>query len=265
MAMVVSLASGIAMGIFKAMGTSHVHIFEATLPNRSISAPQIPSDALTALNAVFDMFWIVRSYYYQALNDFWPSHTIWNLSLIYQQSWTVYFLMIILPYTRISWHRQFLALFALGSWWMNSWGYYSASALLLADYVIHPELRKRMGDDMSITENGTVPHAVLPIIMITLGWAMKVVWAAFPQHIDAELVLHPYLDLAENTTRAQFAVADPYPRLDNYLVIFGILLLMETSSRLRNALSAKWLVFLGVRSLSMSTLWYLMHIARPIR
>ena len=253
MVIVVSLASAMVIGIFQGIGTSYVQTFGVTLPNTSVSAPRLPDDALTALNSIFDAFWVVRSYYYQALNDFWPSRTIWNVSLIYQQSWTVYFLMIILPYTRISWHRQFLTLFGLGSWWMNSWGYYCASALLLADYAINPELRKRMGNGLNVTKKLTVPHNVLPIMMITLGWSMKFLWTALPQHIDAELMLHPYLDLAENTSRAQFAAADPYPRLDNYLVIFGVLLMMETNSRLRDALSAKWLVFLGVRSLSMCT------------
>ncbi|KAK4542403.1 hypothetical protein LTR36_006860 [Oleoguttula mirabilis] len=251
MSIAVALASGIASGIFKGLGTSYVHTFKQVLPNNSIVAPDTPNNALTALNAMFDLFWVVRSYFYQAANDFWPSQTIWSLSLIYQQSWTIYFLMLILPYTRASWHWQFIAMFAFGSFWMNSWGWYDASALLLADYVINPKLRVRLDEGLSITKEWKLPLALPGAAMMIAGLAMKYMWTAFPRYMDAELVLHPYLDLAENTTRAQFAAADPYPRLDNYLVIFGALLMVETTPQIKKLLSARWLVALGRRSLSL--------------
>ncbi|KAK5126406.1 hypothetical protein LTR85_010642 [Meristemomyces frigidus] len=247
----VALASGIASGIFKGLGTSYLHTFKQVLPNNSIAVSERPNDALTALNAMFDLFWVVRSYFYQAANDFWPTQTIWNLSLIYQQSWTVYFLMLILPYTRASWHWQFIAMFAFGSFWMDSWGWYDASALLLADYVINPKLRVQLEEGLKITEDWKLPLALPGALMAVAGFAMKYLWTAFPQYIDEELVLHPYLDLAENTTRGQFASADPYPRLDNYLVIFGVLLIVETTPQIKELLSARWLVSLGKRSLSL--------------
>ena len=253
------VACGLAYGIFGGIGTSYIHTFQDVLPNHSISALQVPDSALTGLNAMFDMFWVVRSYYYQAANDFWPSQSVWMVSLIYQQSWTVYFLMIILPYTRTSWHWQFLALFGLGSFWMDSWGWYDASALLLADYVINPALRSRLDEGLVISDEWKIPCVIPGVAMTGIGLAMKYVWTAFPQYIDEELVLHPFLDLSENTSRAAFAAADPYPRIDNWLVIFGILLLMETTVRLRDLLSVEWLVELGRRSLSKSTLSHRHH------
>jgi hypothetical protein len=254
MSLAVGLASGIVSGILKAVGVSHIDTFKIVLPNNSITTPKFPDDALTAWNSMFDMFWVVRSYYYQAANHFWPTATIWNLSLIYQQSWTVYFLEIILPFTRATWHFAALLLFAAGSFWMCSWGWYDATALLLADYSITPKLRMRLDEGLTLSGDWRVPFAVPAAVMILVGFAMKFVWAVFPQYIDKELVLHPFLDLSENTTRAEFAAADPYPRLDNYLVIFGVLLLVETTVQLRNVLSARWLVGLGKRSLSKSPL-----------
>lgn len=250
MAIGVALASGIASGIFKALGTSYVQTFKHVLPNDSIAVPTTPKDGLIALNAMFDLFWVVRSYFYQAANDFWPTQTIWALSLIYQQSWTVYFLMLIFPYSRASWHWQFIAMFAFGSFWMDSWGWYDASALLLADYVINPKLRVRLEEGLRITEDWKIPLFLPGAAMTVAGLAMKYLWTAFPQHVNAELVLHPYLDLAENTTRAEFAIADPYPRVDNYLVIFGLMLIIETTPQVKDLLSANWLVSLGKRSLS---------------
>lgn len=251
MSLAVGLASGIASGIFRGLGTDYILEFQDLLPNRSINAPRIPNNGLTALNSMFDMFWVVRVYYYQAANRFWPSMTIWNLSLIYQQSWTVYFLMLLLPYTREGWHIQGLCLFALGSFWMNSWGWYDATALLLADYVITAKLKTHLQEGLKIGEYWKLPFAVPAVLMAASGIAFKYCWTIFPQYTNKMLVLHPYLDLAENTSRASFVGADPfYPRLDDYLVIFGLLLLVETTTWTRKWLAAKWLVWLGKRSLS---------------
>lgn len=250
MPIAVGLASCIASCIFIGTGTAYVNKFNDVLPNNSISTPGTANNGLTVLNAAFDMFWVVRNYYYQAANDFWPSRTIWNVSLMYQQSWTVYFLMIILPYTRASWHFEGLAVFAFGSFWMCSWGWYDASALLLADYVTNAELRPRLEAGLKITDDWKLPPAISAALMTAVGVAMKYCWTAFPQYVNEELVLHPYLDLSELTTRGEFVAADPYPRLDNYLVIFGVLLFVETSAHMQSLLSAKWLVCLGRRSFS---------------
>ena len=126
--LVLTIACAIVFGVFGGIGVSYIRQFEEVLPNASITAPESPNNALTGLNAIFDQFWIVRSYYYQAANDFWPSGTVWMISLIFQQSWTIYFLMVILPFTRATWHWQFLALFALGSFWMNTCLLYTSDA-----------------------------------------------------------------------------------------------------------------------------------------
>ncbi|KAI7369275.1 hypothetical protein KC354_g2062 [Hortaea werneckii] len=248
--LVLTIACAIVFGVFGGIGVSYIRQFEKVLPNASITAPESPNNALTGLNAIFDQFWIVRSYYYQAANDFWPSGTVWMISLIFQQSWTIYFLMVILPFTRATWHWQFLTLFALGSFWMNTWGWYDASALLLADYLINPVLRARLDSGLEINEDWRIPYAAPGAAMMVAGFAMKYTWTVLPQYIDKELALHPFLDLAENTSRAQFAAADPYPRLDNFLVIFGVLLIVETTPKACTCLSARWLVQLGRRSLS---------------
>ena len=138
------LSSSIVYGVFGGIGTKYIEHFAEILPNKHMEAPQVPENGLVALNAIFEVFWVVRDYYTQAANTFWPTHTVWNLSLIFNQSWTVYFLMVILPYTRPGWHTGALALFSLGSFWTCSWGWYSAAALLLADYTTDSTLRLRL-------------------------------------------------------------------------------------------------------------------------
>jgi hypothetical protein len=252
MALLISLSCGLAFGIFGGLGTAYIEQFKEILPNQQITAPEIPENGLVALNAMFNVFWVVRDFYSQAANSFWPTQTLWNLSLIFYQSWTVYFLMIILPYTRPSWHAGALALFALGSFWVCSWGWYSAAALLLADYVKSSTLRLRLDEGLTIHKRleWKLPYSFVGGIMMMAGFALKFTWAVLPQYYNKELVLRPFLHLSEKNSVAGFAAADPYARLDNFLVIFGILLLSETNALVRRCLSCRPLVILGKRSMS---------------
>ncbi|KAF2166637.1 hypothetical protein M409DRAFT_66625 [Zasmidium cellare ATCC 36951] len=251
------VASGAALfityGIFAGLGTKYIATFKQTLPNHSINSPGVPKTALQGFNAVFDMFWVVRQYDSQAANAFWPTSTLGRVSLLYNQSWTVYFLMVLLPFGRPQWHVQVLALFTIGAFWMCSWGWYSACALLIADVTINPSLASKLASGLTLSEkrNWKVHYPLIGFLMIPIGLAMKYVWAVFPRYIDGELVLHPYLDLSEQTTRRQFAAADPYPRVDDFFVIFGLLLIVETMPKARNVLSGPWLVSLGRRSFSL--------------
>lgn len=252
MVLPVTLSSSIAYAVFGSIGPTSIAKFADILPNKHIEPPQVPENALVALNAIFQIFWSVRDYYTLAANTFWPTQTLWNISLIFNQSWTVYFLMVILPYTRPGWHTGALSLFALGSFWMCSWGWYSAAALLLADYTTNPTLRLRLGKGLMVHKRSGwgVPYKFVSIVMIVIGFAFKFTWAALPQYYNKELLLHPYLLLSENTDVNDFAAGDPYPRVDNFFVIFGVLLLSETSVLCKRCLSNKPLVVLGKRSLS---------------
>jgi hypothetical protein len=254
MPLIIALSSGVVYGIFGGIGTGYIEQFKETLPNQHIISPQVPVNGLIALNAIFDIFWAVRDYYTQAANAFWPTQTIWNLSLIFNQSWTIYFLMVILPYTRPGWHALALFTFALGSFWVCSWGWYSAAALLLADYSTSPSLRSRLDEGLTIRKSleWKLPYKLVGSAMTIIGFALKFTWAVLPQYYNKELVLHPFIDLSEKTNVAQFAASDPYPRVDSFLVIFGILLLSETSVLARRCLSCKSLVTLGKRSMSAS-------------
>lgn len=252
MMLAVGLASGIASAVFSGIGVQHVESFKEALSNENIVAPRMPENGLVAMNAIFNIFWAVRDYYSQAANSFWPTQTLWNLSLIFSQSWTTYFLMVILPYTRPGWHFEALALFALGSFWMCSWGWYHAAALLLADYTTNPRLRARLDEGLTLRRQWDykLPYPVAAGAMVIAGFGMKLTWAALPQFRAKELVLHPHLHLSEKVNTENFAASNPYPRVDNFLVVIGILTLTETSVLLKRGLSSKLLVMLGRRSLS---------------
>ncbi|KAF2717266.1 hypothetical protein K431DRAFT_334501 [Polychaeton citri CBS 116435] len=272
MVLSIAFASGIAMAILKSIGTGYIDDFKAALPNESIATPGTAENGLVALNSMFDLFWVVRDFSTQAANTFWPSGTLWSPSLIYYQGWTVYILMVLMPYTRKEWQVQGLGLFAAGSFWMNSWGWYSATALLLAAKVLDPSSRQQLTEGIKLTDNFVLP-TFFPAILLTVGGlAFKYAWTAFPQYADKMLVLHPFLDISETTNPAAFAAADPYPRIDNYMLIFGILLFVESAPKVQSLLSARPLVWLGNRSFSFFVaqsivfwtisikLWLLLHI-----
>lgn len=252
MVLVIGPACGITFGLHAGIGTEDIKHFKTILPNPHITAPDVPANALIGLNAIFDIFWAVRDYYTLAANTFWPTHTLWNLSLIFNQSWTTYFLMVILPYCRPTWHSSALELFAIGSFWACSWGWYNAAALLLADYTIVPELRARLEDGVTMRKSWArkVPYVFVAASMIVSGFAMKFAWTVLPQYYDDELILRPFLHLSEKTTIEDYAASDPYPRLDNFLVTFGILLLTERNVLVKRFLSYKPFVLIGKRSLS---------------
>jgi hypothetical protein len=255
MTFVTAISCGIVYSTFGGIGTGYIERFTEVLPNQHITAPQVPENGLVALNAIFDIFWAVRDFYSQAANIFWPTQTLWNVSLIFSQSWTVYFLMVILPFTRPGWHAGAIFTFALGSFWTCSWGWYSAAALFLADYDTSSSLCLRLDEDLTVNTrlDWKVPYKYVGGMMAAIGFAMKSTWAVLPQYHDKELLLHPFLLLSERTNVTQFAAADPYPRLDNFLVIFGVLLLSQTSVLVRRSLSCKLLVILGKRSMSGSS------------
>ncbi|KAK4500360.1 hypothetical protein PRZ48_008549 [Zasmidium cellare] len=242
----------ISYGIFAGLGTKYITSFKQTLQNNSINPPRVPKTALQGFNALFDMFWVVREYDGQAANAFWPSGTLGRISLLYNQSWTTFFLMVLLPFARPQWHPQVLLLFTFGAFWMCSWGWYNACALLVADATINSTLALKLVSGLTISEkkDWKVPYPLIGTFMIPIGLAMKYTWAVFPRYVNDELVLHPYLDLSEQTTRRQFAAADPYPRVDNFFIIFGLLLTVETLPRVRDILSTPGLISLGKRSFS---------------
>lgn len=248
----VGLASGISSAVFAGTGTEFIQRFIEIARNSHIDVPQVPENGLVALNSIFTFFWDVSDYYNQAANAFWPKQTLWSLSLIFGQSWTVYFLMVILPYTRPGWHTGALSLFALGSFWVCSWGWYSAASLLMADYTTNSQLRLRFEEGITLHKelDWKLPYTVVAAVMILAGFSMKYTWAALPQFYNKELVLRPFLHLSERTNISEYAASGPYARVDNFLVILGVLVLAEAFVPVKHWLSVKPLVALGKRSLS---------------
>jgi len=253
MMLLLSIASGIATGMVTSMGGGFVDEFKARLPNNSFPTPGVPYNGIAAANSIFDLFWLTTDFSTQAANRFWPSATLWAPAVIYYESFTIYIIMVVMPYTRPAWHWQVLALFALGSFWYQSWGWYAATALALADAASNATLSAEIKLGLKLRKGTRVPTWAVSALVFAIGLALKYFTTIVPRFEHSLLVLHPFLDLSQSQTPSTFAAQGPYPRLDDYLIIAGFFAAMESLDVIKKILSARILVSIGERAFSESS------------
>ena len=207
-------------------------------------------NSLANFNAIFMTFWTTYNFQNQAANRAFPTQMLWVISAIFQQSYTVYMTMVIIPYTRARWRVTGAFVFILTAWWVYSWAWYSISGLLIADAVMNMNLRPGATGSCFTVRNFRVPFWALGALLMIAGFAMQFTWtAARPDLQNAELFYHTGiyttggLNYAVDVTAAQI-------RADCYLIIIGFSLILETSSVLQSIFRNKVLVLLGKRSLS---------------
>jgi hypothetical protein len=250
----IPLAVGLALSciIFSTINTQYLEDFARLNGNPYLRAPEKPASALACFNSIWDLLWVTRDYSLQMGNLAFPSWTLWVPSAIYLQSYTVYIFMVVLPYSRPTWHITGLLMFAFGSWWFNSWGWYSATGLFLADIAINPPLRTAFFRGWS-NERGSVrmPYWALGMVFLGIGTGLKYMWtAALPQDFwNGEAHAHP----ARYLGGSSFGYSDgtqPYPRMDNWLVIVGLMMLVEYSEVAQKILGSKPFKLVGRRALS---------------
>lgn len=246
------VAVALAYIIFNRANIDVIGRFATDYRNSLVQPVSFPSTRLALVNSIYNTLWIVRDFSNQAANRAWPSMTLWSPSLIYFQSYTVYIAMVILPFTRPRWHIRGLSLFIIAAWWMNSWGWYSATGLMLADISIDPILQADFQRGFQVTKKFYVANGLIGAILVAGGLAAKYVWiAARPDLEHLELASRPSLQLSDNFSVEKFDTTRPYPRMDNYLLVVGILLLIEAFGQMQKFLAGnRTLVFLGKRSFS---------------
>lgn len=249
----ISIALVIAIAVFSNIDTSYISQAAYALKNPTLTAPAKTNDALVGFNSIFDLLWVYKDFARQMGNNLWPSATIWVISVIYYQSWTVFSLMVILPFARPGWHLQGMVLFGLGSWWFNTWGWYSAIGLLIADLSINPALRAALERGMKLPFDVRLPYWTFAWMLFAIGTVLKYIFvAAFPQHFNRLLVINPAQYLQPLDGLGNLDPTQPYPRLDNFLIVAGTLLMLETSAKAQAVVSWRVFKYFGRRSLSMS-------------
>lgn len=158
--------------------------------------------------------------------------------------------MVILPFTRPRWHISGLFLFGFGSFWMAYWGWYSATGLIFASVANNPTLKADLKRGLKVRDDWHIPYWAIAPFFAGIGIALKYAFIIRPQYMNAELVLHPYLDLLQGYNKSTYIDQGPYARFDDWLIIVAILTVVELFEILQFALSFKPLVWLGERSFS---------------
>jgi hypothetical protein len=255
LAIPVAFALGITTLMLNGMGRTYISDFLTRTNNKSVSVPTPIPNFLVYFNSLFTLFWATRDFSLQNGSTGSPSQTLWIMSVIFQQSYTLYMTMIIIPFTRPQWRRKALILFIFTAWWVQSWAWYSITGLLFADLAHTFNLRQVLGRGLPIKiwsrSELRIPIAVPSILCMFVGFMMQYIWVAWkPQDVNGELIAHGGIYVSGRFNEgADFTV--PQPRVDNYLVILGFYFLLESSQLLRWFLSIDALVWLGKRSYSM--------------
>jgi hypothetical protein len=229
--------------------TETITSFLTLTKNISTSAPLRLRSFLVYFNALFDLFWVTKSPAAQAANAAFPSATLWIVSVLFQQSYTVYMTMTIVPYTRASWRLKALLAFIVGAFWVQSWAWYSVSGLLIADAVLNMDFatKSRRGVPLG---RWRVPLWPVYALLVVGGFLLQYLFVAWrPALRDRELYGHTGL-YTQGVLNEEVDVTQPLARMDNYLIMLGTMLLIETFDAPRRLLASRFCVALGNRSLS---------------
>lgn len=255
----------VSLAIVKLSMTKHrlseIYGFITRTNNYSMRVPYYLPNTLAYFNSVFSLFWTTHDQPTQAGSTAFPSQTLWLLTTVYMQSYTVYMTMLIIPYTRNRWRVQGAVFFVLTAWWVQSWAWYTISGLLVCDVVINMDFQAaaRRGIPLPVLRRKDGSPRRLPVwvpagLCVIAGFLMQFIWTAYrPDLLDKEYEYHSGLyytgglnyDYEENHLAA---------RGDIYLILVGFFVFLETYDVVQRFFQIPVLVWLGRRSLSKSIL-----------
>jgi hypothetical protein len=228
----------------KTLGTGYLTTFANLTQNVSMKTDiYVLPDSLTNFNAIFQVFWISNSLSYQGGSWAFPTQTLWIISALFQQSYTVYTTMVIVPYTRKSWRLMGAFVFIITAWWVYSWAWFSITGLLFADLIINYDLK-------ALCQRYRVRTYLIAAACLIAGYVMQFLWVtAYPNLYYSEIDYHTgiYTTGGIYTWNDQTA---PLLRADDYLVIVGFYILLESTEILQTIFRNPVFIFLGKRSYS---------------
>ncbi|KAH7132296.1 hypothetical protein B0J11DRAFT_600758 [Dendryphion nanum] len=243
------IAFSLSAAIFSTASTGYVTDFLNATENISIKSPTRIRNFLIYFNSLFDLFWVTKFYGNQAANEAFPSGTLWVISVIFQQSYTVYMTMAIIPHTRTKWRVRALFIFILTAWWVASWAWYSISGLLLADAVLNMNFKQKSRNGFQMGKS-RVPVWPFYVALVVAGLLLQFLFIAWrPELRYKELQGHTAL-YTPGSLNDGVDLDDKHARDDNFLIILGVMLLVETFDGVQRVLRNRFLVSMGRRSLS---------------
>lgn len=258
----VAVALAIVKGAMTQGELERIFDFMTRTNNYSMQVPYFLPNTLAYFNSVFHIFWTQHDWSVQAGSTAFPSQTLWLITAVYMQSYTVYMTMIIIPYTRQKWRVQGAFFFVLTAWWCDSWAWYTITGLLFCDMAMTmdfkaaaqrgipiplPTRHLRRADGSALRLPVWLPAALLMV----LGYVMQFLWTDYrPDLLDKEYEYHSGLYYSGGLNYNYETVHTP-ARGDIYLIIVGFFFLLESYDIVQRIFDNTFFVFLGKRSLSM--------------
>ena len=255
--------TAVALAIVKILsstvGVAHVERYKQETGNVSFGVPYEVPNTLAYFNSVFNLFWTANNQVFeQAGNTAFPSQTLWIVSVLYSQSYTVYLSMIIIPYTRDAWRVRAYIIFIISAWWVQSWAWYSITGLLLTDAVINMRFVEKAKHGLKIWRTIRCPIWILCVVLMVAGLVMQFLWTDWrPRYENKELLAHAGLYYSGGLNK-RFDAKEPQARDDDYVLLLGFHLLLESSCFLQRIFRNPFFVYLGRRSLSKLSLMHLL-------
>jgi hypothetical protein len=257
----VAVSLAIAKLAFSQANLDLIAQFRSGTGNSSMQVPYFIPNAFAYFNSVFNVFWTTHNFSVQAASSAFPSQTLWMITAVYMQSYTVYLTMIIIPFTRRKWRVQWSFLFILTAWWCQSWAWFTISGLILCDMVMNMDFKARAQRGIPIEipsrrfrqADGSafrLPVWVPAGLCLIGGLIMQYLWVAWrPDLFDSEYLVHGGLYYSGGLNY-DYPTRHNQARDDAYLTIVGIFLFLESYDILQRFFSNGFLVSLGKRSLS---------------
>ena len=249
----VAVALAIVKVTFSKIGFDYIDRFKNITGNTSFETPYPLSNFIIYFNSVFNLFWTTFNFSSQAGSRAFPAQTLWVVNVVYSQSYTVYMAMVIIPYTRNRWRVEAAIIFILTAWWVQSWAWYTITGLILADAVVNMDFKRRASHGVPIWRTPLrCPLWLIYVILMAAGLTMQYLWVVWrPESSNIELKGHTglYYTGGLNTN---YNLIQPQARDDNYLVLLGFFLLLESSDFVQWLFDNPFFVYLGSRSLSKS-------------
>jgi len=155
----------------------------------------------------------------------------------------VYTTMVIIPFTRKSWRLYGAVIFIVTAWWVYSWAWFSVSGLLVADLAMNHDLKAKC-------QRHRIRTLAVAGVLMAAGYAMQFIWVtARPDLYTAEIDYHTGVYNTGGVYTWNDTTA-PMLRADDYLVIMGFHLLLESSDIMQKVFRNPAFVYLGKRSFS---------------
>jgi hypothetical protein len=170
--------------------------------------------------------------------------------------------MIVILFVRPASRILFGILFIATAWWVQSWAWYTITGLLLADCVMNMSFKTLSKEGILFGyllpdtaryrryRNFNVPSWILSAILMIAGLVMQYLWTDWRLDLeDKEIRIHTGLyysgGLNDTTTPGQ-----PLARDDNYLILLGFFLFLESTEWLQMLFKNPLFLYLGKRSFS---------------